>query len=603
MQPKILSLPIPFQTIFISAVAGVLATLILPAAVLSVTYYVSTSGNDSNPGTQTASFKTIQKAVDVAQAGDTVRVSSGTYYEKIVLPRSGTSSNPIVFEGTRGKNGEWLTIIDGSDPIPANAWVSIGSGIWKTTALAYSPAAMVEGDKQIWRIAKSNMDGQATPTGQQILAYPADRMNNGVPYWDGIEALFGVNSGGVTYIRYRNGDNPNLKNLRTSPGQLNRSSGPFGAGVTIDGKSYNTIRDFEIRGAQNAVLIKGTTALPANFNRVENNRLLNGRTRIYLFGQVASTVIQGNRMEMKAIGTEAYGSGVWTYNSTAPHDRKVNNNLYGENKFLMGESDEDDRSIYMWSGGAGTVTDTQIADNILIEGGVGIFMNGAYKRTKIYGNIIAKNFSQNIYITPTGNDVEIYDNLIYSGGRYGIRYNAIDRTGGPYYIYRNRFWGVTDGATGNGVDQHISFQAIGKSPLPPGAVTVWIYHNSFSGGGTVAHFNTSMPKVRMINNIFSTYTLFSSGTQGSIYEYNWSYTKPGNTAPRGTNIGETTKMWPDTTLPDFFLPSTSTAHNSGLNLSQSFTLKGVTYPALPGMTSAYYGDGLADMGAIQSEGS
>jgi|GEM_PF-5405799 len=43
-------------------------------------YYVSLSGNDSNSGTENAPFKTIQKAADIAQAGETVFIRGGTHY-------------------------------------------------------------------------------------------------------------------------------------------------------------------------------------------------------------------------------------------------------------------------------------------------------------------------------------------------------------------------------------------------------------------------------------------------------------------------------------------------------------------------------------------
>lgn len=97
------------------------------SASAATTYYVSTSGFDTNPGTSTQPFRTIQKGSDVAMAGDTVIVRAGTYVGA-KFSRSGTSVAPIVFRGEPGaivsspgalntnsdnlwiRNASWVTI-------------------------------------------------------------------------------------------------------------------------------------------------------------------------------------------------------------------------------------------------------------------------------------------------------------------------------------------------------------------------------------------------------------------------------------------------------------------------------------------------------------
>ena len=58
----------------------------LPATSLTgTTWYVSTTGNDSNPGTSGSPFATIQAAVAAASSGDAIVVDAGTYNGPITV--------------------------------------------------------------------------------------------------------------------------------------------------------------------------------------------------------------------------------------------------------------------------------------------------------------------------------------------------------------------------------------------------------------------------------------------------------------------------------------------------------------------------------------
>lgn len=65
-------------------------------------FYVSLSGNDSNPGTKARPWRTIQKAADTLVAGETVYIKAGTYEEQVVPQNSGTASNYIVYAAYPG---------------------------------------------------------------------------------------------------------------------------------------------------------------------------------------------------------------------------------------------------------------------------------------------------------------------------------------------------------------------------------------------------------------------------------------------------------------------------------------------------------------------
>src|ERR1700687_2415418 len=96
----------------------------------AATYYVATTGSDSNPGTLASPFRHLTTAAATAtQPGDTVIVMDGTYdNEGIVAPNvvvilyySGTAGNPITFRAqNRGKaildsmNSSTTTSCDGA---------------------------------------------------------------------------------------------------------------------------------------------------------------------------------------------------------------------------------------------------------------------------------------------------------------------------------------------------------------------------------------------------------------------------------------------------------------------------------------------------------
>src|SRR5687768_18447566 len=83
-----------------------LALLIMGSALLhaqGADYYVSTQGNDSNPGTSAQPFRTITRAYNLATAGTTITVLPGVYTDYtsnwgLRLGKSGTAASPITLK-------------------------------------------------------------------------------------------------------------------------------------------------------------------------------------------------------------------------------------------------------------------------------------------------------------------------------------------------------------------------------------------------------------------------------------------------------------------------------------------------------------------------
>ncbi|MEK7389399.1 MAG: right-handed parallel beta-helix repeat-containing protein [Elusimicrobiota bacterium] len=71
----------------------------------TATYYVATTGNDANPGTSAAPWKSVAKAVNTMVAGDTTYVRGGTYNEGLItFKRSGTQAAPIKLLNAPGES-------------------------------------------------------------------------------------------------------------------------------------------------------------------------------------------------------------------------------------------------------------------------------------------------------------------------------------------------------------------------------------------------------------------------------------------------------------------------------------------------------------------
>ncbi|TDC12566.1 DUF1565 domain-containing protein [Streptomyces sp. 8K308] len=107
--------------------------------------YVSPSGNDSNAGTLTAPLRTVQRAVDLAVAGDTIYLRAGTYAPStnIQLNKNGTANQPFTLTNYNGEqaviDGENMphtpAPVDGSIPRPERGAIHIEGDHWRLIGL------------------------------------------------------------------------------------------------------------------------------------------------------------------------------------------------------------------------------------------------------------------------------------------------------------------------------------------------------------------------------------------------------------------------------------------------------------------------------------
>ena len=115
-------------------------------------YYVSTKGEDSNPGTFNKPFKTILKASKKMKAGDICYIREGFYHEIITLNEThGTYTSPITFKAYKNEN----VVLDGTELIKTT-WTKHEGNIYKAKI-----------KKDIWQlfVDKKSMTSARWPNG------------------------------------------------------------------------------------------------------------------------------------------------------------------------------------------------------------------------------------------------------------------------------------------------------------------------------------------------------------------------------------------------------------------------------------------------------
>lgn len=91
------------------AICFALLTAFATGEAAATTYYVSTKGSDSNPGSESQPLRTIQEAADKVSLGDTVIVKDGTYHESVKFYKDGSEGYWITFKS----ENKWGAKVDG----------------------------------------------------------------------------------------------------------------------------------------------------------------------------------------------------------------------------------------------------------------------------------------------------------------------------------------------------------------------------------------------------------------------------------------------------------------------------------------------------------
>lgn len=101
---------------------SVSATFTITGSIPANVSFVAPNGSDSNPGTITEPYLTIQKCASTISSGSTCAIRAGTYRETVTPPNSGITITSY--------NGEPVTV-DGSDPV--TGWTVYQGSIYQAT--------------------------------------------------------------------------------------------------------------------------------------------------------------------------------------------------------------------------------------------------------------------------------------------------------------------------------------------------------------------------------------------------------------------------------------------------------------------------------------
>jgi len=233
------------------------------------TLWVATTGDDANPGSSTQPLRTIQAAVNLAQAGDQIRVRPGIYRETVDAARSGTAAAPIQLVADQAG-----VILDGSDPayLSRTDWRAEGGGVYSVPFAAATRLVCADSTQRLYH--------QATLADLQAGT-------GGVPQGWTI-------TGGRLYVRLEDGSAPNGHVMHVA--RLDQ-------GVVLDMASWR-VSGFEVRyygltTAAAGIYLAGATGCEVSGNHVHTI----GGKNIYLRLGAADNLIQNNLARDPRIGT------------------------------------------------------------------------------------------------------------------------------------------------------------------------------------------------------------------------------------------------------------------------------------------------------------
>lgn len=204
-------------------------------------FHVAPTGGDRNPGGADSPLRTIQRAAELAQPGDTITVHAGVYRERVNPPRGGNDEGSrIVYQAAPGE------VVDVRGSEVATGWERVGNDTWKVVLPAgwftgFNPYAdVIRGD---WFDPRGREHHTGAVYLDGVWLTEAARLEDVLRPVGEVSLWFGkVDGGGTTLWAQFPGANPNERlvevNVRRTvfyPDQ--------------PGRNFITVRGFRLRHA------------------------------------------------------------------------------------------------------------------------------------------------------------------------------------------------------------------------------------------------------------------------------------------------------------------------------------------------------------------
>lgn len=519
---------------------------------------IAPDGDDSAPGSPARPRRSVQKALDAAAPGDTVRLLPGVHRARLVVTKGGAPGAPVTLEGMGG------AVLDGAEDA-APEWTpapDVAPGV-RRTPLAFPPRCVVVDGKQMALMDENRFPDEAAI--REIF-----RTGFGRGGWKHIQGAGLYRSGKKEFLARFDGER--------DPRAMDFIFAPDAAVVRIDGANHVVLRNLELRHARHGVVMAATTG-----SMVEGCHINRTRDGITLASGAGHCVIRHNRITQTPLGANhgcaapagsgRADAGKWSQAWDLWKARKT----YGY---------YDCQGICMDRSAGGH----RIHDNHIYDHWDGIASRGwerwktsaaerlpwvHYNRgSEVHHNLVERVNDEGLELNDGGIDQQWHHNLVVNA-RCGTRLKPIDR--GPLYLYGNIY-------KDNGED----LRFYGEIELNPSVV--YIYHNSSNSAQAVMSNKVrgiGTPGFHVHNNLFWCERWWARTGDG-VVEPNWKaghnvFVRRGNASAWGGGralagrlglearsrwVENTGSPYADPAAPDYRIAADSPARGAGANLEK-----------------------------------